>query len=161
MEPLMTNTKKPKPRKLDVFNFKDACKALRAALDEIDQHKIAGQELLESRDAALKAKSDEFFARRNAEDAAKAARAEHDDLKKRLLNSELECARLRGYMERVREDDAVADPLVEIEDQNGKRMVSKRWPSNHCTPVPTTCFDGGTYEDYTGRRPKPKHWVTY
>lgn len=159
----MTDTKKPKPRKLGVFNFKDACKALRKALDEIDQHKIAGQELLTERDQARDARRAEQNARMAAEADAKAARTEHDDLKKRLLDAELECARLRGYMERVREDDAVADPLVEVEDQNGKRMVSKRHPGPH--PVYTGVDMGSgfaaTYDEYGRKREKPKHWVTY
>ena len=107
----MTDTKKPKPRKLGVFTFKEACKALRKALDEIDQHKATGEELVKKCDQLREAHRVEASARTNAQADAKAARAEHDDLKKRLLNSELECARLRGYMERVREDDLVADPL--------------------------------------------------
>lgn len=159
----MTDTKKPKPRKLGVFTFKEACKALRKALDEIDQHKATGEELVKKCDQLREAHRVEASARTNAQADAKAARAEHDDLKKRLLNSELECARLRGYMERVREDDLVADPLVEVEDQNGKRMVSKRYPS--LTPVYTGADIGSdfaaTYDEYGRKREKPKHWVTY
>lgn len=157
----MTDTKKPKPRKLGVFTFKEACKALRKALDEIDQHKATGEELVKKCDQLREAHRVEASARTNAQADAKAALAEHDDLKQRLLNSEIECARLRGYMERVREDDLVADPLVEVEDQNGKRMVSKRHPTPlYDAGIPGVTYPS-TYDEYGRQREKPKHWVTY
>lgn len=150
----MSAAPKAKPRKLDVHNFKDACKALRAALDKADLLQI-------SFDEASKAKSDEYFARRTAEESAKSTREQFADLKKRLFDSEQECARLRGYVERVREDDAVADPLVEVDDGNGKRMVSKRYPSNACLPSAGCNAMSANFDNYGNRREKPKHWVTY
>lgn len=90
--------------------------------------------------------------------------SQFNDLKKRLHDSELECSRLKGYMERVREDDNVADPLVEVEDGNGKRHVSKRWPSNGMNNVygSTDLSSNGEYVSgpYSERK-KREHWITY
>lgn len=99
---------------------------------------------------------------RAAQDEVKTTREQFADLKMRLHTEELENARLKGYMERVREDDNVADPLVEVEDAGGKRQVSKRWPSNgyqHNTGMAgcNTDFATGDY----GRRAKPQHWTSY
>lgn len=63
-----------------------------------------------------------------AEAALKESREHFADLKERLSNAEAETSRLRGYLDRVHEDDIVRDGMVEIEDDNGKRMVPKRPP---------------------------------
>lgn len=104
-------------------------------------------------------------ARRNASaarDEVKTTREQFADLKKRLHASEVECSRLNGYMQRVREDDNVADPLVEVEDGNGKRQVSKRFPSNSYTQNSMMGGCSTTYEtDDYGRRVKREHWTSY
>lgn len=64
----------------------------------------------------------------NLKQSLKVVSDNNADLKRRLLNAQLENARNEGYLQRVREDDNVNDPVVEIEDANGKRIVSKRFP---------------------------------
>lgn len=85
------------------------------------------------------------------------------DLKERLATSELENARMRGYIERAQEDDTVREELIAVEDENGKRMVPKR--------KPTTFVQQDQYKDMTEcsdtlwlrqqQKPDRKHWVTY
>lgn len=104
--------------------------------------------------AEQQSKKDETFAEEKA--------AQFAELKKRLHASEVECSRLSGYMQRVREDDNVADPLVEVEDGNGKRQVSKRFPSNSHMQNSMMGGCSTTYEtDDYGRRVKREHWTSY
>ncbi len=77
------------------------------------------------------------------------------DLKERLHRAELENARNEGYLQRVREDDNVRDPLVTIEGPEGKRMISKRHPM----PIRNTNGMHDYVNDMYGQ--KPKHWVNY
>lgn len=86
------------------------------------------------------------------------------DLKLRLHNSEMENQRLRGYVQRVQEDDTVREELVAVGDPNGEQnMVPKRKSTVFYPPSDTTNFDGGTLYDRIrgGNQPKPKHWVNY
>lgn len=91
------------------------------------------------------------------------ARKQFADLKERLLKAETEIARLNGYLERVREDDIVADPLVTVGDtERDAQLVPKRRLQMRFDPDPRDMrFDGqgGIY----GRTEtsKPKHWVNY
>jgi len=99
----------------------------------------------------------EYHARQKAQDQAKEAQEQFADLKRRLHDSEMAVARLNGYMERVREDDAVSDPLVEVDGPHGKRLVSKRYPhSDHQQPSPSDyCMQEMALN---GRKP---HWTSY
>lgn len=108
------------------------------------------------RDEARATKQDAVDARRRAERDAEETLKQFADLKERLFNSEQETARLRGYLERVREDDNVADPLVEVDDQYGKRQVSKRHPSH-----PERHNGGSNYMEHFQGREKSKHWTSY
>jgi hypothetical protein len=90
-------------------------------------------------------------AQNNLENFAK----NNTDLKERLHNSEMKVARLEGYMDRVREDDAVSDPLVEVEGPNGKRLVSKRHPA------PSHDAIGSDIHDYVGHQMRRQHWTSY
>ena len=93
-------------------------------------------------------------------------RAEIKDLKVRLATQERENERMRGYIERVHEDDVVREELVETGDPDRPSLVPKR---KHCTfpsPDPYTRKHSLSpfQQDQWGQNPddpKPKHWVTY
>jgi hypothetical protein len=92
-----------------------------------------------------------------------ATREQFADLKKRLHNSEMEVARLNGYLSRVREDDVVREDLVTTGDpEGGQRLVPKRKheylgnrESNGSLDAMMGC------DSYGNRREKPKHWIEY
>lgn len=91
-------------------------------------------------------------------------RAQFDDLKKRLHESEMENQRLRGYIERVQEDDIVREELILTGDPEGEcRQVPKRKSAIFAQPRQYTDFDSGQSSVYSGYRdrPKPKHWIEY
>src|SRR5258708_40257631 len=106
------------------------------------------QELATDLDAALKRakdvgeQRDEF--RSNNERLHKTneeLRQQFGDLKKRLYDSELENQRLRGYVQRVQEDDTVREELVVTGDPDGERaMVPKRKSTVFFPPHATTDF---------------------
>lgn len=98
-------------------------------------------------------------AKNEAEAALKESREHFVDLKERLANAEAEIARLRGYLDRVHEDDIVRDGMVEIEDANGKRQVPKRPPPMQAMRQPITRHD--LYDDLSGNRKKRTHWTNY
>lgn len=95
-------------------------------------------------------------------DEVKESRSQFADLKERLLNSETETARLRGYMSRVHEDDIVRDGFVEIGDEGGKRQVPKRPPPMQRSHQ----YEGNalemsdTFDNYGNRKPRT-HWTSY
>jgi hypothetical protein len=122
--------------------------ALKRAVDLTDRC----NELSRSRDAAHK--------------DLEQTRKQFDDLKSRLYDAEMENQRLRGYVQRVQEDDTVREELVATGDPNGEQtMVPKRKSTVFFPPHPTTNFadvaDSSTYSGYSRDRPKPKHWVNY
>lgn len=97
-----------------------------------------------------------------AEKSLKEARSHFSDLKERLHNSEIENARLRGYLSRVHEDDIVRDGLVEIEDDGGKRQVPRRPPPLEQASYSPSVSDMMTSEyDPYGRQKKRTHWTSY
>lgn len=53
----------------------------------------------------------------------KDTREQFADLKKRLHNSEMEVARLNGYLARVREDDVVREDLVTVGEPGGEQRM--------------------------------------
>lgn len=108
---------------------------------------------------AKEAHNNEYSRRLTAEKELNETRKQFADLKERLHIAELENARNEGYLQRVREDDNVADPLVEIESPEGKRMVSKRYPSNPVYATNTMGLEEYHYNHYN--KEKPKHWVNY
>lgn len=94
----------------------------------------------------------------------KATRAQFDDLKQRLALAESLNQRMRGYIDRVQEDDVVREDLIKVGDPDGpEQLVPKRKPTHFSEPSPfgeagcTQATDG-----YMRRERKPpKHWVTY
>jgi septal ring factor EnvC (AmiA/AmiB activator) len=92
-----------------------------------------------------------------AEAALKESRSHFADLKERLQTAETELARLRGYMDRVHEDDIVRDGMIEIEDENGKRLVPKRPPQMRS--VSNSGMDAFINHSSTSR--KRTHWTSY
>lgn len=93
-----------------------------------------------------------------AEDALKESRSHFGDLKERLLNAETELARLRGYMDRVREDDNVRDGYVEVDTPDGKHMFSKRRPAPPRMNMEP--FQEPLHDTY-GNRKRRIHWTDY
>ena len=139
-------------------SLKDAIAEIKSQRDVAALLLLQKDEMQDKRDKAEAQHRVEYNARlviqRERDETAK----QFADLKERLLTSETECARLRGYLERVREDDAVADPLVEIEGPDGKRLVSKRHPS----PQHFITSNVDHYEMARAMRgEKPKHWTSY
>jgi hypothetical protein len=122
---------------------------------------------LEEQVANLTAEKDShaknWLKQRDRADAAERIRdqiaKDNSDLKERLHSSETKIARLEGYMDRVREDDAVNDPMVEIDGPEGKRLVSKRYPSPRCEGG-TSFNDLMLHESGHGRE-KRRHWTSY
>lgn len=99
----------------------------------------------------------------SAEEREKEAREQFADLKKRLHDSEMEVARLNGYLARVREDDVVREELITVGEPDGEqRMVPKRKPEylgnrEERHSIHDMMSDG----DYGRERKKPKHWIEY
>lgn len=96
-----------------------------------------------------------------AERSAKEAREQFDDLKRRLLESETELARLRGYLARVREDDAVREGYMEIDGPQGKITAPKRPDKSWERRPEPSLFDQQMNSHFTGDRREKKHWISY
>jgi hypothetical protein len=129
--------------------------ALRTVLLELEKFKqLYGKVLAESDLNATK---------------AKAAEKRLIELKKLYADAQQELARQRGYIERVQEDDAANDPLVEIDvpDHNGRgEMVKRKMPARaymrFAEPprmVSTNFID--TYDPLNRRREEPTHWTNW
>jgi chromosome segregation ATPase len=129
---------------------KETYAQLRAALDDLKKrHDERIDELLAARQAKA-----------SAEKSLADSREHFADLKERLASTEAETARLRGYLERVHEDDVVREGMVEIEDEQGKRMVPKR-PSPMISQQSVSYAGGGSSFDNFGRPNKKTHWTSY
>lgn len=63
---------------------------------------------------------------RDAERRLEGSRTDFADLKARLLSAELANERLRGYLDRVREDDVVREVLVETGDPEGEKLLTPK-----------------------------------
>lgn len=126
---------------------------------------IALAEVSSTSEARSKMIHDTRAAKAAAEESEKETREQFADLKKRLHRSEMEVARLNGYLARVREDDTVREELVTTGEPGGEqRLTPKRKPE----------YLGNTEDDYSGMkssdpmmhylerdRKKPKHWIEY
>lgn len=91
-------------------------------------------------------------------------RDKNSDLKKRLSGAEQENQRMRGYIQRVQEDDTVREELVAIGDLGGEtQLVPKRKRTEFPSPNQYTDFtpDNHLYIDQGRRERNTKHWVTY
>lgn len=130
-------------------------KSLTEAIKEIRKLREAVEAATKRADEANTARSHERANRIRAEESEKETRKNFADLKERLHNSEMDVARKEGYLDRVREDDRVSDPLVEIEGPEGKRFVSKRHPM----PIMNT-NDYELHRAMHGRE-KRTHWTSY
>jgi len=147
--------------RLRVKSMADAIKQLKAW--KAESEKLVREKLdLETSCDQLK---DNFLKEQDAKNALRRqfdeVKSNFADLKKKLHDSELEVSRLNGFMQRVREEDAVNDPLVEIEDQNGKRQVSKRFPSNSMQYFGNALGNDEYVRDEYGRQTKKPHWTSY
>jgi hypothetical protein len=91
------------------------------------------------------------------------------DLKERLVRAEAENQRMRGYIQRVQEDDTVAEELVAVGDPSGEQtLVPKRKhtdfvpPNDHSERSASNGMSDHIFDTcYDRDRPKPKHWVRY
>lgn len=97
----------------------------------------------------------------------KEARGHFADLKQRLVAAELENQRLRGYIQRVQEDDVVREELVMVGDPAGdQQLVPKRKSTVFAEPqhMADAADSGNAWPRSFGEareRKKPRHWVTY
>jgi septal ring factor EnvC (AmiA/AmiB activator) len=103
---------------------------------------------------------------RRANDAAhkdlEQTRKQFADLKERLYGAEMENQRLRGYLQRVQEDDTVREELVVTGDPDGQRaMVPKRKSTVFLRPDDLSRESSLHGQIYSGERQKPKHWISY
>ena len=125
------------------------------------QQKVADLEALNSAQREREATAN--AERRNAQARAEETQKQFSDLKRRLHESEVELARLRGYLARVREDDIVREELVAVGDPAGaQRLVPKRKPALDEPPLFTGVPD--RFEHHGGfglERSQPKHWIEY
>lgn len=100
-----------------------------------------------------------------AERELKQNRKEIDDLKTRLQTSEAVNQRLRGYLDRVQEDDVVREELVLTGDPQGEQqLVSKRKHTRFAEQSEWTEFrdrDSSLYSYHDRQKAVRKHWVTY
>lgn len=116
-----------------------------------------------SRTQLSDAKSELSGARERAAQLVK----QFDDLKRRVSDAEMENQRLRGYVQRVQEDDVVREELITTGDPEGEqRMVPKRSPTrfeqpSQCSPVGE--LDDRFYRSLNNDEPrrKSKHWISY
>jgi septal ring factor EnvC (AmiA/AmiB activator) len=115
---------------------------------------------------ALKAARDQVRAH---EMDAKETRKQVDSLKERLAIAEAENQRMRGYIERVQEDDVVREDLVKVGDPDGDhQLVPKRKQAKFYAPsayaekaTGTMVTDYGASPYDRAKSAPPKHWVTY
>ncbi len=134
-------------------------KSLAEAIKEIRKLRTDLEAAEKRSDQAVATVREERGDRLRAQESEKKTRENFEDLKRRLHNSEMEVARQNGYLERVAEDDRVADPLVEIDGQHGKTFVTKRHPAPRINTTGMDDFElhGGMY----GGGEKRKHWTSY
>lgn len=101
------------------------------------------------------------------EETLKKSRTDFADLKVRLHAAESANQQMRGYIQRVQEDDVVREELVTTGDPQGEqRMAPKRKHTEFPRPSDLNSPDAGfgmsPYLDRNDReRNKPKHWITY
>lgn len=115
------------------------------------------QEHLSDASAARVAARVDYDKRREAEAQLVTINGSLADLKERLHQSEMELARLRGYLERVREDDVVRDELVEmppVHTDGPAQLVPKR----HLSLPPAMPYEHN-FDGLLGQR--RKHWTSY
>ena len=100
-----------------------------------------------------------------AEERADTLLEQFNDLKERLLASEMENQRLRGYIARVQEDDVVREELVTVGEPGAEQhMVPKRVPTVFSQPNQYNRARDEMNDIFHGRgeeRRPPRHWVTY
>ena len=119
------------------------------------------------RNQAIKERDEARAKSRALSDEIGAVRAQFDDLKTRLITSENENQRMRGYIARVQEDDVVREELVPTGDPAGEMsLVPKRKSAQFYEPQPmsnTGNVDDRFSPSYHGGEPrrKAKHWITY
>lgn len=82
-----------------------------------------------------------------------------DDLKVKLQKAEAENQRMRGYIERVQEDDIVREDLISVGDPDGQsQLVPKRKQTSFHEPAFTRQEASNPY--YQESAP-PNFWITY
>lgn len=94
-----------------------------------------------------------------------------DDVKERLAFAEAENQRMRGYIERVSEDDVVREPLIQTGDPEGaQQFVPKRKPTIFAPQIYSghpgkVRFDHDAISAECSIRQTDgqvrRHWVTY
>lgn len=89
-------------------------------------------------------------------------REQFADLKKRLHDSEIEIARLGGYLERVGEDDQVRDGVEMIKEEDGTHLRQVRPPMRQRVASDDGRPMAPVYDSYGRQVGKTRvHWVNY
>lgn len=135
--------------------------AYRALYDDLEQQLRGSKLALGELAAAAKSEAAEL-------------RGRIDTLKTRLADAEFQNARMRGYIERVQEDDVVREELLTVTDAMGPAgattLVPKRKPARFDIPsllVSPPVRDQGEHHGLYSRNratcapPPPVPWVTY
>lgn len=125
---------------------------------QIRDHAEAMSALVKAKDATFAANVD--LVRKNKE-----LLAEFGDLKERLQTAEAENQRMRGYIQRVQEDDLEASEIVTTGDPHGEEvLVPKRRPTRFGTPsgygTPGYTEDRG-FGHSLHSSARPRHWIRY
>lgn len=141
-----------------------------AKIVHLDQHVIE----LNRRNTVLRQELDGAVVEKEA-----AIKGGHDllkqfgDLKERLHKAEIENSKLRGYIERVLEDDTANEDLVKVGEPDGaERLVPKRVSTILRGGVGLTRYDCDDIEDHIrhsgalmghmeNRPRRPSHWIRY
>lgn len=126
---------------------------------ERDHAKIAAQHNKDGWDKASRTAAEAVAERDNL-------RRQIADLKERLTNAETENQRMRGYIQRVQEDDVVREELITTGDPQGEQvMIPKRRPTTFNEPHPMSgmgAIDDRFHNGYRDEpRRKPLHWIRY
>lgn len=140
---------------------------LLTALGELHTKATADMESLRATLATARMERDEAIK------AIQDLRKKLDDTKERLAFAESENQRMRGYVERVQEDDVVREELVTTGSPHGEqRLVPKRKPTIFAPQVYASVggrvgyaesknYADGGINDFLRGTDKPRHWVTY
>ena len=100
------------------------------------------------------------------------SRKDFADLKARLLSAELANERLRGYLDRVKEDDIVREELVKIGEPGGEQQLTPKrkhaampGPNHYLMPggegSAQTFGIERPWRDAEASRPRRRNWVNY
>jgi hypothetical protein len=139
----------------------------RITKDERIKHLEAELALAKNKhDATLADFQQAMSGKRLAEGARDSFLDQVERLKERMVRVERENERMRGYIERVQEDDVVREELIRtgdpagVEDLEPKRKHTS-FPSLDCPTLSVGEYRGIDIHDHQRPPSRPIHWVRY